>query len=93
MIEEYRQEVIMGLYKLKGNRSEVGVWAPSCAQHGFSDSPSFLNDRFRVPSRSGIMVGEVIAEFLKDPWHARWDMDTVAWPNNQGCNGISQLMS
>lgn len=41
---------------IKNNRKDVGAWAPSCVQHGFTDCPTFTDDRFRVPSNSGKMV-------------------------------------
>lgn len=33
---------------MKGNRTDVGLWAPACAQHGFSDIPSFNDDNYKV---------------------------------------------
>lgn len=52
--------MIDALMQLKNNRTDVGLWAPSCAQHGFTDDPTFTNSSFRVPSGSGRMVSEAI---------------------------------
>lgn len=46
--------------KIKGNRTDVGTWSPSCVQHGFSAGSSFTDSRYKVPSGSGKMVFEAI---------------------------------
>lgn len=33
---------------MKGNRTDVGIWAPACAQHGYTDAISFNDDRYKV---------------------------------------------
>ena len=82
VIEDYRQNVIQALKKIKGDRKDVGLWGPSCAQHGFTDDPTFTNSNFRIPSGTGPMVHEAIQQFLDDPDNAPWYMDEVPWPYN-----------
>jgi|LakMenEpi03Aug12_release.lakeMendotaPanAssembly.Ray.scaffolds.fasta_scaffold1973834_1 hypothetical protein len=66
------------------------MWAPSCVQHGFTDSKSFTDARLKIPSVNGPTVAEAIAEFLKDPYNAKVYLDQVPWPYNTACNGISE---
>jgi len=88
-IEDYRNLVIAAIKQIKGNRKDVGLWSPSCAQHGFTDDPTFANPNFRVPSGTGKMVHEAIQEFLDNPNNAPWYLDEVPWPYNTNCNGIT----
>ena len=60
VIEDYRKQTIDAIMKIKGNRTNVGVWAPACVQHGFTDMSSFADARYKVPSGSGKMVFEAI---------------------------------
>ena len=46
------------------------MWAPSCVQHGFTDTDSFTDSRFRIPSDTGVTVAEAIQKFLDDPYNA-----------------------
>lgn len=46
------------LQNFKGDRTDVGIWGPVCAQHGFTDDPTFTNPDFKV---GGMMVYEAIA--------------------------------
>ena len=91
VIEEYRKFSIEAIEQLKGTRKDVGVWGPSCAQHGFTDQPSFTDPRYRVPSGTGPMAFEAIQQFLDDPDNAPWHLDQVPWPQNSGCSGQSLL--
>lgn len=45
-IEDYRRQSIESLKKIKGDRKDVGLWSPSCVQHGFTDMNSFTDPRF-----------------------------------------------
>ena len=74
--------------KLKNGRKSVGFWSPACVQHGFSDDPSFTDNRYQVPGLNGIKLYEAISEFVRDPENAKSYIDSVEWPNNKGCNGI-----
>ena len=66
-------------------RENVGIWGPACVQHGFTDCPSFANPDFKV---AGMMAYETIEEFMKDPSHAKWNLEEGAWPSNKGCSGL-----
>lgn len=87
-IEIYRNQTIEALFKIKGTRKDVGIWSPSCVQHGFTDTSSFTDARVAIPSVNGPTVAEAIAEFLKDPYNAKVYLDQVPWPYNSACNGI-----
>ena len=89
-IEQYRLEIIAALKKMKGDRKDVGLWGPACAQHGFSDTDTFTDTNFRVPSGTGPMVSEAIKQFIDDPYNAPWYLDENPWPSNTGCSGISR---
>ena len=70
----------------------LGVWGPGCVQHGFTDEFSFSDDKYRVPSGTGMKADEAITQFLKDPENAPWLLDEGVWPaTNEGCNGLSRL--
>ena len=55
-IEDYRNQTIQAILKIKGERTDVGAWSPSCVQHGFTDMSSFTDPRFKIPSVNGPMV-------------------------------------
>lgn len=52
----YRNQTIEALFKIKGSRNDVGIWAPSCVQHGFTDTGSFTDARLAIPSVNGPTV-------------------------------------
>lgn len=89
----YRNQTIDALLKMKGSRNDVGIWAPSCVQHGFTDTKSFTNTQIAIPSANGPTIALAIAEFLKDPSNAKVYLDQVPWPYNTACNGISNLQT
>ena len=72
VIEDYRGEVISALEKMRNGRKDVGLWAPSCAQHGFTDTDTFTDGNFRV---GGLTVSEAIQQFLDNPERAPWLID------------------
>lgn len=86
----YRNQTIEALFKIKGSRNDVGIWAPSCVQHGFTDTESFTDGRLTIPSANGPTIAEAIREFLKDPNNAKVYLDQVPWPYNTACNGINK---
>jgi hypothetical protein len=45
---------------LKINKKGVGLWAPACIQHGFSDSDSFNNQNYKVPQKTGLTLVEAL---------------------------------
>ena len=59
-IEEYRKGVFEAIKKIKSDRKNIGLWAPACAQHGFTDTDTFTDKNFRIPSGEGPMVSEAI---------------------------------
>ncbi len=89
----YRNQTIEALFQIKGSRNDVGMWSPSCVQHGFTDTMSFTDVRITVPSANGPTIAEAISEFLKDPSNAKVYLDQVPWPYNTACNGISNLQT
>lgn len=80
---------IEAIFKIKGNRKDVGAWAPSCVQHGFTDMGSFTDPRFQIPSVNGPMVYEAMREFLDNPSEAKMYIDQVPWPYNTACSGLT----
>jgi len=70
-------------------KQNTGIWSPACVQHGFSDNPSLNNPSYKVPSQIGKGMVETIKEFLENPLNPPKYTDTVNWPDNKGCNGIS----
>lgn len=88
-IEDYRQQTIDAIIKIKANRKDVGLWAPSCVQHGYTDTTTFTDPRFQIPSANGPTVSEAISQFLENPDSPPWYMDQVPWPYNSGCSGIT----
>ena len=84
MIEEYRKMSLQQIQAFK-SRKNVGIWGPVCAQHGFTDVPSFTDPNFKV---NGLMVYEAIEKFMRDPDHAEWHIEEEQWPFNKGCSGI-----
>jgi hypothetical protein len=88
-INEYRDLVRSGLLEMMKAKPQTGVWSPSCAQHGFSDSPSLNSPNYRVPGLIGKGMIEAIQQFLSNPVQPPVDIDKVNWPDNKGCNGLS----
>jgi hypothetical protein len=73
---------------MKGSRTDVGIWAPSCIQHGFSDSSSWLSNDYKV---KGVKLAEAVQKFIDDPMHPLWLEDDQSWPSNTGCNGKKSI--
>ena len=92
-IEKYRRTAIQAIYKIKGNRKNVGVWGPACVQHGFLDEKSFKNQSYKVPTDTGYKLYDAVTKFVEDPENAPWLLDEGLWPsNNTGCNGIPKSL-
>ena len=49
---------------MKGNRKDVGVWGPACAQHGYSFDNTITNSNYKVPTTTGKKLYEAIDMFL-----------------------------
>ena len=92
-IEDYRKLTLEAIMKIKGNRTNVGAWVPSCVQHGFTDMDSFTDPRFKIPSAGGPMIYEAIREFLSNPEQPKMYIDQVPWPYNTACSGLSSRSS
>jgi hypothetical protein len=68
-----------------------GVWSISCVQHGFIDnSLMFVNsNNYRCPANYGKSILVSISNFLSGG--ERQYIDDVNWPDNAGCNGLSNF--
>ena len=67
VIGDYRDATRVAISEMLKIKSNAGVWSPSCVQHGFTDSPSFNDPRYKVPGLVGKSIPETIAEFLANP--------------------------
>ena len=70
------------------NRTDVGIWSPVCVQHGFIYYPSFVSDKYRIPTTTGKHAYEAVQEFVDNPNKAPVYMDKDKWPANTGCDGL-----
>lgn len=61
VIEDYRDATRAAIAEMIKIKPHTGVWSPACVQHGFSDSPSFNDPGFKVPSTVGKSMPEVIS--------------------------------
>ena len=59
-IEDYRNHILNQIKETKGDRKDVGIWAPSCVQHGFSFDASLVTDMYRIPTGTGQHLYEAI---------------------------------
>jgi hypothetical protein len=87
-IESYRQATLEVFNNFTSQRTDVGIWAPSCIQHGFIDEDAYSSDTYKVPSDSGPSIIDAITNFLANPVSdGNINIDSVAWPGNGGCSG------
>ena len=63
-IEEYRRAVVKAIYKIRGERKDVGIWGPACVQHGFTFLGSFTSPKYEVPAKTGAKLYEAVNKFL-----------------------------
>lgn len=91
VINDYRDKSRLALEEMIRTKPHTGLWSPSCVQHGYTDSPSFNDPRYKVPGLTGKGIPETITEFLANPEKPPIVVDTVNWPDNKGCNGLSGL--
>jgi hypothetical protein len=54
-IEDYRKANLAALKDFKVIKN-IGIWAPSCIQHGFINSANFNSINYKIPSGSGITI-------------------------------------
>jgi hypothetical protein len=33
---------------MEDSRTDIGIWAPACIQHGFSDTSAWLSNNYKV---------------------------------------------
>ena len=71
--------------KTRQNKN-IGLWSPSCVQHGFTDNIPFADERWKV---KGLTVAEAIQNFLNNSENGQWLLDDGPWPTNEGCSGRS----
>jgi len=89
-IESYRKATLQVFQNFTSQRQDVGIWAPSCIQHGFIDVGAYNNDAYRVPTVTGLTIVDAIRNFLANPVsNGNINIDAVAWPNNFRCSGHS----
>lgn len=50
VVEDYRKASAEALLGMVRDKPKTGAWVPSCIQHGFTDSNSYNNTDYRVPS-------------------------------------------
>lgn len=88
-IESYRKATLEAFKNYTDARTDVGIWAPSCIQHGFEIYGSYDSDSYKIPSGSGTTLLDAIKQFLDNPVSEGnlW-IDQVGWPDNQGCSGL-----
>ena len=83
-IEDYRQESLYFLNKMKKEKKDLGVWGPVCVQHGFSAGGSFTNDSYKVKD---VKLVDAVSAFVEDETALNWLVDEGPWPENRGCSG------
>lgn len=93
VINDYRDASRVALNEMITIKPQTGLWAPSCVQHGYTDSPSFNDPRYKIPGLVGKSIPETIVEFLENPEKPPIVIDSVDWPGNKGCNGLSNLLN
>lgn len=86
-MEGYRIATLQAIRNLTSLKN-VGVWSPTCIQHGFSDDGSFANPNYRIPSGIGITLAEAVKAFLDNPSGNHIYIDDFGWPANKGCSGV-----
>lgn len=60
LIQDLRRKTIDAFYKIKGNRTDVGIWGAACVKHGFIKGVQFNSTKYRVPTTTGITAAEAI---------------------------------
>lgn len=70
---------------MKSKKQDLGLWAPACVQHGFSDESPFNDFHYQV---GNLKVSEAVQRFIDNPQNPEWLYDAEPWPSNNGCSGI-----
>jgi len=48
-INDYRDATRDAIKRMIKAKPHTGVWSPACVQHGFTDSLSFNDPRYKIP--------------------------------------------
>ena len=93
VINDYRDSVRTSIIQMMKDKPNMGVWSPSCVQHGFINGQSFYDTNYRVPTNFGKEVNDALVEFLANPTKPPIYIDTVNWPYNTGCSGKAKMIN
>lgn len=92
-IEGYKSGVINLLNKataISGN----GAWAPACVTRGgLLTKPTWTDNTFQTPMNSGYTIEKSVNNWflgVAEPEKYK-HVDTVSWPNNAPCSGVTTL--
>ena len=86
-IEDHRLEILKTLKNLRGDRTDIGIWAPACVQHVYLPYP-FANDP-SIKSGSSPSLNQIIDDFLDDPQDAPVYITEDPWLADLGCSGVN----
>lgn len=53
-IDDYRDAVRESIISMIKDKPNMGVWSPSCVQHGFINDHSFHDPNYKVPTSTGV---------------------------------------
>lgn len=69
-----------------------GAWAPACVTRGgLLTKPVWIDTKFEVPASSGYTAEKAIENWflgVAEPEKHK-HIDTVSWPNNKPCSGVT----
>ena len=88
VLEDYRKTTMVALRNLTTLKT-VGIWSPSCIQHGFTAELSYYSEKYLIPSGTGISLAKAINAFLLNPSGQHIYIDDFGWPANSGCSGLA----
>jgi hypothetical protein len=92
-IEQYRDYFIGNLTELVNAKKNRAAFSPACAIHGLTQGSPFNSPNWVVPDKSQNTVNDIIFKFLNDELDETnyFQVDTVRWPDNTGCNNLTGL--
>ena len=86
IIDDYNKMAVASRQKIKADKRDIGAWAPACVQHGFLQNDKYIqNQNYRIPTQVGVEIKQAILNFMDNK--EKIYIDSVGWPNNEGCNG------
>lgn len=59
-INDYRDATRDAIKRMIKAKPHTGVWSPACVQHGFTDSLSFNDPRYKIPGENGKSIPQTI---------------------------------